>query len=138
MSQLTSLLGIEVPIIQAPMAGSQGSALAIAVCHAGGLGSQPCAMLSPDGIRQELRAITAATSQPYNVNFFVHQQPAPDAAREAAWREFSHRTLPSTALIPIRLPKGRPGSHSMLTRLMFSNRSSRPSSAFILACHRQN
>ena len=84
---LTSLLGIESPIIQAPMAGSQGSALAIAVCNAGGLGSQPCAMLSPVGIRQELQAITAATSQPYNVNFFVHQQPAPDVAREAAWRE---------------------------------------------------
>jgi len=86
MSQLTSLLGINLPIIQAPMAGSQGSALAIAVGKAGGLGSLPCSLLSPDGIRQDLHAITAATSQPYNVNFFVHQQPAPDAAREAAWR----------------------------------------------------
>jgi nitronate monooxygenase len=86
MSQLTTLLGIEWPIIQAPMAGSQGSALAIAVSNAGGLGSQPCAMLSPDGIREQLQAITAGTSKPYNVNFFVHQQPAPDAAREAAWR----------------------------------------------------
>jgi len=35
---LRSLLGIEMPIIQAPMAGAQGSALAIAVCNAGGLG----------------------------------------------------------------------------------------------------
>jgi nitronate monooxygenase len=43
-------------------------------------------MLSPDGIRKELQAITAATSKPYNVNFFVHQHPAPDAVREAAWR----------------------------------------------------
>jgi nitronate monooxygenase len=69
------------------MAGSQGSALAIAVCNAGGLGSLPCAMLSPDGIRKELQAVTAATSRPYNVNFFVHQQPVPDGARESAWRE---------------------------------------------------
>ena len=69
------------------MAGSQGSALAIAVSNAGGLGSQPCAMLGPDQIRKELQAITAATSKPYNVNFFVHKQPTPDPARETAWRK---------------------------------------------------
>ena len=80
------VLGIEVPIIQAPMAGSQGSALAIAVSNAGGLGSLPCAMLGPDQIRAELKAITAKTTKPYNVNFFVHKQPTPDIAREAAWR----------------------------------------------------
>jgi nitronate monooxygenase len=68
------------------MAGSQGSALAIAVSNAGGLGSVPCAMLSLDQIRKELQAITAATSKPYNVNFFVHQPPVPDPAREAEWR----------------------------------------------------
>ena len=69
------------------MAGSQGSGLAIAVSNAGGLGSLPCATLSIDQIRQELAAITAATSKPYSVNFFAHRQPAPDEVREAAWRE---------------------------------------------------
>ena len=69
------------------MAGSQGSALAIAVSNAGGLGSQPCAMLSPDGIRKELQAIAASTSKPVNVNFFVHQPPARDDARETSWRQ---------------------------------------------------
>jgi len=49
-------LGVELPIIQAPMAGSQGSALAIAVSNAGGLGSLPCAMLGPDQIRAEISA----------------------------------------------------------------------------------
>lgn len=83
---ITDLFGIDLPIIQAPMAGSQGSALAIAVSNAGGLGSQPCAMLAPDGIRRELQAIAASTSRPYNVNFFVHEHPVPDSAREAAWR----------------------------------------------------
>ena len=86
-ADLRQLFDIEVPVIQAPMAGSQGSALAIAVSNAGGLGSQPCAMLAPDGIEQELRSIAAGTSRPYNVNFFVHRAPVPDAAREAAWRE---------------------------------------------------
>jgi len=80
------LLGIELPIIQAPMAGVQGSALAIAVSNAGGLGSLPCAMLSPQQIRQELAAIRAGTGQPFNVNFFCHTPPEPDAARDSAWR----------------------------------------------------
>jgi nitronate monooxygenase len=84
--KLTELFEIDLPIIQAPMAGAQGSALAIAVSNAGGLGSQPCAMIGPDQIRKELQTITAATSKPYNVNFFVHKQPTPDAARERAWR----------------------------------------------------
>ena len=84
---IRDLLGIDVPVIQAPMAGSQGSALAIAVSNAGGLGSQPCAMLGPDQIRSELTAITSSSSKPYNVNFFVHQQPVPDPVREKAWRK---------------------------------------------------
>jgi len=83
---ITDIFGIEFPVIQAPMAGSQGSALAIAVSNAGGLGSLPCAMLGPDQIRSELRAITSATNRPYNVNFFVHRPPQPDEARDAAWR----------------------------------------------------
>src|SRR5204863_9437987 len=84
--KLPELLGIELPIIQAPMAGAQGSALALAVCNAGGLGSQPCAMLTPDGVRSELAAIRAKTSKPFNVNFFCHTSPTPDSEREARWR----------------------------------------------------
>jgi nitronate monooxygenase len=83
---LRALLGIDLPIIQAPMAGVQGSALAIAVCETGGLGSLPCAMLTPDALRTELTVITAHTQQPYNANFFCHTPPRADAAREAAWR----------------------------------------------------
>lgn len=84
---LQELFGIRLSVIQAPMAGSQGSDLAIAVCNAGGLGSLPCAMLTPDGVRAELQAIRAATDQPVNVNFFCHTPPAAQAPREAAWRE---------------------------------------------------
>jgi nitronate monooxygenase len=83
---LQQLLGIELPIIQAPMAGAQGHALAAAVSNAGGLGSLPCALLDPKALRKELEALTRQTSRPYNVNFFCHQPPASDAARETAWR----------------------------------------------------
>ena len=80
-------MGVELPILQAPMAGSQGSVLAIAVSEAGGLGALPAAMLSPQALRDELAAITTATHRPYNVNFFAHTPPQPDPQREAAWRE---------------------------------------------------
>ena len=83
---LRELLGIELPIIQAPMAGAQGSALAIAVSNAGGLGSLPCSLLSPEGMRNELTAIATATRKPYNVNFFCHAPAAPTVEREALWR----------------------------------------------------
>src|SRR5882762_9222696 len=84
--KLPQLLGVELPIIQAPMAGVQGSALAVAVSNAGGLGSLPAAMLSPDALRRELAAIRAQTGKPFNVNFFCHAPPSPNAEREAAWR----------------------------------------------------
>ena len=77
----------ELPIVQAPMAGSQGPKLCIAVCEAGGLGSIPCAMLTPDVLRAQVAEIRAATRAPFNVNFFAHRPPAPDPAREAAWVE---------------------------------------------------
>ncbi len=86
MTTLQKLLGIEFPIIQAPMAGVQGVALAAAVSNAGGLGSLPCAMLDADGLRRELAELRAQTSQPFNVNFFCHSPPAANSEREAAWR----------------------------------------------------
>lgn len=83
---LQDLFGIELPIVQAPMAGVQDHALAVAVCNAGALGSLPAAMLSPDALRDELAALRALTDRPFNVNFFCHAPPVPDAEREAAWR----------------------------------------------------
>lgn len=85
MTILKSLFGIDLPIIQAPMAGVQGSKLAVAVSNAGGLGSLPCAMLSLDAMRDELAAIKAQTAKPFNVNFFCHAPPTPDPEREARW-----------------------------------------------------
>ncbi len=86
MVTLQALLGIELPIIQAPMAGAQDSRLAAAVSNAGGLGSLPCALLGPVAMRQELAHLAAETRRPYNANFFCHTPPRPDAEREARWR----------------------------------------------------
>lgn len=87
MTSLKELLSIAHPIIQAPMAGAQGSAMAIAVSNAGALGSLPAAMLSPQALEQELSSIQAHTTFPYNVNFFCHTPAAVDPVREARWRQ---------------------------------------------------
>ena len=84
--RLQDLLGIDVPLVQAPMAGANGSAMAIAVSEARGLGSLPAAMLSPEQLAAEITAIRTATSRPFNVNFFCHRQPDPDPALDEAWR----------------------------------------------------
>ncbi|MGL4580681.1 MAG: NAD(P)H-dependent flavin oxidoreductase [Shewanella xiamenensis] len=85
--RLTRLFGIEFPIIQAPMAGVQGSTLAIAVSETGGLGSLPCAMLSLEALEAELTEIRANTTKPINVNFFCHSEPLPQATKQASWLE---------------------------------------------------
>lgn len=82
---MNTLLNIDLPIIQAPMAGVQASALAVAVSNAGGLGSLPAAMLTLDSLRSELQAISAQTTRPYNINFFCHTPPVPDAQRDTTW-----------------------------------------------------
>lgn len=84
--KLLDLLGIEVPIIQAPMAGAGGSAMAVATSEAGGLGSLPCAMFDVAKVRAELGAIRQRTTKPINVNFFCHTPPQPNAGQEAAWK----------------------------------------------------
>jgi nitronate monooxygenase len=106
MATMQSLLGIDVPIVQAPMAGVQLSALALAVSNAGGLGSLPCAMLAPDAMRKELSALRAGTAKPYNVNFFCHAQPAPSAEREAAWRKALAPYFAEYGIDPATIPSG--------------------------------
>jgi nitronate monooxygenase len=83
---LARWLGIEHPILQAPMAGVQAHALAAAVSNAGALGALPAALLAPAALERELTLLAQATSRPFNVNFFCHALPRPDAMREAAWR----------------------------------------------------
>lgn len=103
---LQQLFGVSLPIIQAPMAGAQGSALAVAVSNAGGLGSLPCAMLAPDGIRKELAAIRSQTSNPYSVNFFCHTPPVPSVERELRWRAALAPYFAELGIDPDTIPPG--------------------------------
>src|SRR5262250_1116574 len=85
--RLIDLLEIEHPIVLAPMAGAMDAELAAAVSEAGGLGSLPCAMLTPAQLRDQFAKLRARTSKPVNVNFFCHAAPVLNNAREAGWRD---------------------------------------------------
>ena len=80
-------LGINLPIIQAPMAGVSTPDLAAAVSNAGGLGSIAVGATDAAGARAMIEATAALTARPFNVNVFVHEDPAPDPAIEAQWLE---------------------------------------------------
>lgn len=85
LSQL--LRRLKVPVLQAPMAGVQDEGLAISVCHAGGLGALPAAMLNEAQLATQLGRMRAATAAPFQVNFFCHQDPIADAQAMARWQD---------------------------------------------------
>jgi nitronate monooxygenase len=84
--RILDLFEIDLPIIQAPMAGASTTQMAVAVSEAGGLGSLPCAQLSLDQAREALDTIRKDTSRSVNINFFCHRPPSADTEREMAWR----------------------------------------------------
>jgi nitronate monooxygenase len=101
-----TLLPSKIPLIQAPMAGAQGAELAIAVCRAGGLGSLPAAMLTPDHLREQIAAVRQATDAPFNVNFFTHAEPKPDPEIEARWRKRLAPYYAEAGIDPSAVPTG--------------------------------
>src|SRR6202043_1984152 len=86
-NRILKLFGVELPIIQAPMASCVFSEMDVAVSEAGGVGSLPSVLLRLVPMRSELEAIRRQTSRPIHVNFFCHSPPRVDANRERLWRE---------------------------------------------------
>src|SRR3989442_10027631 len=69
---LLQRLGIDHPIIQAPMGGGPSTPeLVAAVSNAGGLGSLGAPYLTPEQITEAMRRIRALTDRPFNVNLFA-------------------------------------------------------------------
>jgi nitronate monooxygenase len=86
--RVLDLFAIDVPVLQAPMAGASDAELAIAVAKAGGLGALPAGMLDGEQIRAQVEQFRAAAKdRPLNLNFLAHRMPLPNNAREHAWRE---------------------------------------------------
>ncbi|WP_423606986.1 NAD(P)H-dependent flavin oxidoreductase [Sphingomonas sp. MS122] len=79
-----ALTGARVPIVQAPMAGAGGVALAAAAIRGGAVGSLPCAMLTPDRVRAQVAEVRSQAEGPLNLNFFCHVLGEPPD--EAGWR----------------------------------------------------
>ncbi|HYD12609.1 MAG TPA: nitronate monooxygenase [Allosphingosinicella sp.] len=79
-----ALSGSRLPIVQAPMAGASGVALAVAAMKGGAVGSLPCAMLTPDEVRAQVAAVRAQAEGPLNLNFFCHEMP--DEVDDAEWQ----------------------------------------------------
>ena len=80
-------LGVALPIVQAPMAGSSGVDLAVAVARAGGLGSLPAAMLTPEQLTEQVDTFRLAVNAPVNVNFFCHREPEASDRELDAWSD---------------------------------------------------
>ena len=86
MRKLLDLLGIDIPVIQAPMAGASSAELVAAVSNAGGLGSYGCSRLSPAQAIEEGQRIRALTNRSFNLGFFCHDAPDVTPEQERAWR----------------------------------------------------
>ena len=85
MRGLSDLLGIRLPIVQAPMAGVSTPALAAAVSNAGGLGSIAVGSADLEATRRMIRETRALTGRPFNLNLFCHRPARRDPARESRW-----------------------------------------------------
>lgn len=106
-ADLTGLLGIRHPIIQAPMGGGPTTpALVTAVAEAGGLGSVAGGYLDPDQLRHEIAEVRSRTSAPFAVNVFAGgaTEGAEDVSEMMAVLSRWHEAL---ELEPPRIPEPR-------------------------------
>jgi nitronate monooxygenase len=87
MTSILQRIGVELPIVQAPMAGTSTPALAAAVTNAGALGSISVGAVDAARAGEMIATLKAQTDGPFNVNVFTHKPAKADPARERAWIE---------------------------------------------------
>jgi NAD(P)H-dependent flavin oxidoreductase YrpB (nitropropane dioxygenase family) len=135
--RLIELFKIEVPIVQAPMAGAMDWELAAAAAEAGALGSLPCAMLNAAQLREQMGKIRAHTAKPINLAFFCHTPPALNNEREARWRETLALTIASLPSIRRRRSRQATVRPSTPPSARSWKNSSRKSSVSISVCRKR-
>ena len=77
-NDLTQLLKVKYPIVQAPMLGVTTPEMVAAVSNEGGLGSLPIGLQSPEKTLELIRKTKSFTTQPFAVNLFAHELPEID------------------------------------------------------------
>src|ERR1700723_1348998 len=87
MNALLRKLGMRLPIVQAPMAGTSSPAMAAAVSNAGGLGSLGVGATDAAGAKAMIAATRERSAGPLNINLFCHRPAKADPVLEAAWIE---------------------------------------------------
>jgi nitronate monooxygenase len=102
MNPLLDLLGIELPIVQAAMAGVSTPAMAAAVSNAGALGSLGVGATNAKGAREMIAKFRELSRRSLHVNVFCHAKPKANAAVEAAWIE---RLRPAFAELKAERPR---------------------------------
>jgi nitronate monooxygenase len=85
MHPLLGRLGLTVPVLQAPMAGTSTPALACAVSNAGGLGSIALGHIDVDAASADIAQVRAGTNRAFGVNVFCHAPAVRDRVIEARW-----------------------------------------------------
>jgi hypothetical protein len=113
--RILDLLGVSIPIIQAPMAGASTPQMALAVSAAGGLGSLPCAQYDLEQAREALAIVRAGTDAPVNLNSFCHAPPRPDPAAQMVWRARLAPYYVELGLDPAQTPP--PGGRSSISNV---------------------
>jgi nitronate monooxygenase len=84
MAEVMKGLGLDLPLLQAPMGGGFTTPeLAAAVSEAGGLGSLGAPYMEPEAIVEAANAVRARTSRPFGINLFIIETPwVPDSVIE--------------------------------------------------------
>ena len=119
-TELAERLGLELPIIQAPMAASTAPELVAAVSNAGGLGSHGCANFAPEQLNEQMQAIRERTNRAFNLNFFAHEAPVQDTEKTETMRALMAKFHDELGLgdVPEPQPLFRPFDGDYLAALL--------------------
>jgi len=102
---LARRLGLDHPLVQAPMAGETGTiALSLEASRAGALGSLGAPYMTPAKIREAIHTLRAGTDRPFAINLFMPLAWSIDPAREAAYRGEIARAHVALGLDPPSTP----------------------------------
>lgn len=101
-TRLTTLLGIDAPIIQAPIGPTAEATLALAVTQAGGLGTLAARAAHPDELRRDIRHIREKTTRSFGVGFITHLLGPCPATSMSRWKS-AFPSCCSPSAIPRRL-----------------------------------